>query len=401
MLTAAQIHELNQVLKDQNPCYAFSAVTDESSPDAPPGEEYRPSFRNASVHGASRRDSIQYGSTRHDTFHKTVLFPSGDSPRYGRTHAIELDTLDNVPTKRQSDILYKGFMSGIHAITPVLHPPSILKMYYSFWNWYSSGGTSGDCPEAAFIPLLYAIWYGGSISISIRSIRSDFNLSCRSELSDPFHDEITRWLTRISFPRSPSMRGLAAFLIVQTIIAKEEEPLTSSLFISLALRVAQTMGLHRDPAQFGISPCDAETRRRVWWHIVHMDGVVAMSSGLPPLVSEENYWDVRETSEVKDTLLGTKKAENYERRVDSGEIPPDNPDIPTICSGPSRVNVYYLSAKGKYIMARKWSNTLFSPCISLLKYIDCPRIYTADSQDTTWDEAGYSKGYGRLEVYPH
>ncbi|KAK2762312.1 hypothetical protein FQN54_001322 [Arachnomyces sp. PD_36] len=346
-----EINELNQVLRDQNRCYAFSAVTDESSPDVPFGDEYAPSFGKASVRGLSRRGSTQRGPTRHDTFHRTVLFPSGDSPAYN--DVIELDMLNHVPTKRQSDILYKGFMSGIHAITPVLHPPSILKMYYSFWSWYSSGGKSGEpCPESAFIPLLYAIWYGGSVSISIRSIRSDFKLNSRDELSDPFHDEITRWLTRISFPRSPSMRGLAAFLIVQTILSKEEEPLTSSLFISLALRVAQTMGLHRDPAQFGISPCDAETRRRVWWHIVHMDGVVAMSSGLPPLVSEEDYWDVRECSEVKDTLLGTKKAENYERRVEAGDIPPDNPDIPTICSGPSRVNVYYLSAKGKYIMAR-------------------------------------------------
>ena len=267
--------------------------------------------------------------------------------------------LYHVPTKRQSDILYKGFMSGIHAITPVVHPPTIVKMYNSFWHWYDHCGNynRAPCPDSAFIPLLYAIWYGGSVTISIRAVKSEFSVGSRADLSALFHDEITRWLTRISFPRSPSLRGLAAFLIVQTILAREEEPLTSSLFISLALRVAQTMGLHRDPAQFGIAPCDAESRRRVWWHIVHMDGVVAMSSGLPPLVSEGDYWDVRETSEVKDTLLGSAKANEYEIRVALGEIPPETPDEPGLCSGPSMVNVYYLSAKGKYIMARKFSNS--------------------------------------------
>jgi hypothetical protein len=119
------------------------------------------------------------------------------------------------------------------------------------------------------------------------------------------------------------------------------------------MRVAQTMGLHRDPANFGIEPCEAEYRRRIWWHIVHMDGVVAMSSGLPPLVSDEKYWDVQETSEVKDTLLSTAEAEQYERLVAAGLRPRDNPDDPTICGGPSMVNVYYLSARGKYVMARK------------------------------------------------
>jgi hypothetical protein len=84
-----------------------------------------------------------------------------------------------------------------------------------------------------------------------------------------------------------------------------------------------------------------------------MDGIVAMSSGLPPLVSDENYWDVRETSEVKDTLLGTSAAEQYEQLVASNRRPPDNPDDPLLCGGPSTVNVYYLSAKGKYIMARE------------------------------------------------
>lgn len=262
--------------------------------------------------------------------------------------------LEHVPTKRQSHILYKGFMSGVHAISPVLHPPTVLKMYNAFWDWYDYSSYSGEpCPDPSFIPLLYAIWYGGSVTISIRTIKAEFNVSSRSELSTMYNDEVTRWLTKISFPRSPSLPGLAAFLIVQTILSKEEEPLTSSLFVSLALRVAQTMGLHRDPAQFGIEPCEAESRRRVWWHIVHMDGVVAMSSGLPPLVSDENYWDVRMTSEVKDTLLGTPEAEHYERLVESGLRPPDNPDDPTLCGGPSMVNVYYLSAKGKYTMARK------------------------------------------------
>ncbi|KAE8337385.1 hypothetical protein BDV24DRAFT_167386 [Aspergillus arachidicola] len=347
-----EINELNQLLKYQSRSHqettANESSVDDNMTDTMAKTTGSPWKTSIDSPGGVGRGRVSGG----EEFQKSVLFPTGDSPSVKEKH-VEPEMLDHVPTKRQSHILYKGFMSGIHAISPVIHPPTILKLYNSFWDWYDYSSYSGDsCPDPSFIPLLYAIWYGGSVTISIRTIKAEFNVSSRSALSKTFNDEVTRWLTKISFPRSPSLQGLAAYLLVQTILSKEEEPLTSSLFISLAMRVAQTMGLHRDPAKFGIKPYEAEYRRRIWWHIVHMDGVVAMSSGLPPLVSDENFWDVRDASEVKDTLLGTPEAEKYEELVASGMRPPDNPDDPTLCGGPSMVNVYYLSARGKYVMAR-------------------------------------------------
>lgn len=344
-----EITDLNQLLRDQNRSHTMSA--NDSSTDEPmvdstaktPGDPWKTSDGSS---GPS--DCLSSG----DTPQKLFLSP-GESPDM-KGRLVEPEMLERMPTKRQSHVLYKGFMSGVHAISPVIHPPTILKLYNAFWDWYDYSSYSGEpCPDPSFIPLLYAIWYGGSVTVSMRTLQAEFNVNSRSALSKTFNEEVTRWLTKISFPRSTSLQGLAAYLLVQTILSKEEEPLTSSLFISLAMRVAQTMGLHRDPAKFGIEPCEAEYRRRLWWHIVHMDGVVAMSSGLPPLVSDENYWDVRDPSEVKDTLLGTPEAAHYEQLVSANVRLRDNPDEPTVCGGPSLVNVYYLSARGKYVMARK------------------------------------------------
>lgn len=337
----SQINDLNQLLRDQNRSHNLSP--DDSSEGSydqrTPGRSWKTGYSHP---------NIQDGGS--STFQKSILSPLGGSP-CANEKAVEQDTLRHVPTKRQSHVLYKGFMSGVHAISPVIHPPTILRQYNAFWEWYEHNSASGEpCPDPLFIPLLFAIWYGGSVTVSSWTIQAEFNTP-RSTLSDAYNEEVTKWLTKISFPRSPSLQGLAAYLLVQTILSKEEEPLTSSLFISLAMRVAQTMGLHRDPAQFGIRPSEAEYRRRLWWHIVHMDGVIAMSSGLPPLVSEEVYWDVRETSEVKDSLLETPEAARYEQLVAANLRVPDNPDDPTVCGGLSMVNVHYLSARGKYIMA--------------------------------------------------
>ncbi|KAJ5779935.1 transcriptional regulator family: Fungal Specific TF [Penicillium paradoxum] len=340
-----EINDLNQLLRDQNRSHNQSTLHnhDDDTIDSSPND--RKSWREST---GSLTPSI---TPRSHSFQQSIIYPSGDSPSVNEK-AVEPDMLDHIPTKRQSHILYKGFISGVHAISPVIHPPTILKLYNSFWDWYDYSSYSGEsCPNPSFIPLLYAMWYAGSVTVSIRTIKAEFDASSRSTLSTMYSEEVIRWLTKIKFPRSPSLQGLAAYLIVQTIVTKEEEPLTSSIFVSLAMRVAQTMGLHRDPAKFGIEPCEAEYRRRLWWHIMHMDCVVAMSSGLPPLVSDENYWDVCETSEIKDTLLGSPAAESYAKLVTSQNRAPDNPDDPTVCGGPSMVNVYYLNARGKYIMA--------------------------------------------------
>lgn len=344
-----QINDLNQLLRDQNRSHdAPSSNNAMEDPDDPMADSRRPWKGSIDISAPSTSSQSPRAS-----FQQSIIFPSGDTPSVNEK-VVEPEMLENVPTRRQSHILYKGFMSGVHAISPIVHPPTILKLYNAFWDWYDYSSYSGEpCPSPTFIPLLYAIWYGGSVTVSIRTIKAEFNAPSRFALSTMYSEEATRWLTKISFPRSPSLQGLAAYLVVQTILSKEEEPLTSSLFVSLAMRVAQTMGLHRDPAKFGIEPSEAEYRRRLWWHIMHMDGVVAMSSGLPPLVGDENYWDVQETSEIKDTLLGTPAAVRYEQLVATNQRLPDNPDDPSVCGGPSMVNVFYLTARGKYIMARE------------------------------------------------
>ncbi|RDW89843.1 putative C6 transcription factor [Aspergillus mulundensis] len=343
-----EINELNQFLRDQTNSHESPGAGEpyiEETVENATTRHWMPSVDHTSVAAGEKQSTG-------DVIQNSILFPSNSSPSV-KDRVVEPDSLEYMPTKRQSHILYKGFMSGIQAISPVVHPPTVLNHYNAFWDWYDSSSYSGEsCPDPSFIPLLYAIWYGGSVTISLRAIKAEFNGASRAALSNAYNDQVTRWLTKTSFLRSPSLQGLAAYLLTQTILSKEEEPLTSSLFVSLAMRVAQTMGLHRDPANFGIPASEAEGRRRMWWHIVHMDGVVSMSSGLPPLVTDENFWDVRDTSEFKDTLIGTPEAEQYERQVRAGLRPRDNPDDPTVCGGPSMVNVYYLAARGKYAMAR-------------------------------------------------
>lgn len=50
----------------------------------------------------------------------------------------------------------------------------------------------------------------------------------------------------------------------------------------IALRLARKMGLHRDGAALSLSPFDTEMRRRLWWHLAHIDFRIADVLGIRP-----------------------------------------------------------------------------------------------------------------------
>ena len=115
-------------------------------------------------------------------------------------------------------------------------------------------------------------------------------------------------------------------------------PFSCSGFIGLAIRVAQILGLHRDPAYFeDINPITAEVRRRVWWHIFYIDVLIAIAAGLPPII-DRTSWDVQKLSEVRDELLGTPQALLYQASRQQVNEVADDPLAP--------IKVQMVSASG-------------------------------------------------------
>ena len=70
------------------------------------------------------------------------------------------------------------------------------------------------------------------------------------------------------------------------------------------------MGLHRDGALFGLSPVECEVRRRIWWHIMHLDIQGSIATGLPPLGgSSEDQFDTKMVSELRDECIGSEHSQ--------------------------------------------------------------------------------------------
>ncbi|KAI5819312.1 fungal-specific transcription factor domain-containing protein [Pyronema omphalodes] len=62
----------------------------------------------------------------------------------------------------------------------------------------------------------------------------------------------------------------------------------SWLHMGSVIRIAMSMGLHRDPGQFpAISPGEAEIRRRLWTQITCIDLLTSIQIGLPSMVNQD------------------------------------------------------------------------------------------------------------------
>lgn len=85
---------------------------------------------------------------------------------------------------------------------------------------------------------------------------------------------------------------------MQSQFIREEDFSSSPSLINTAFRIALGMGLHRDLPQADFTPAEFETRRRLWWYILHLDVMSSSSSGLSPLFINDRMTDAGTISQV-------------------------------------------------------------------------------------------------------
>lgn len=61
------------------------------------------------------------------------------------------------------------------------------------------------------------------------------------------------------------------------------------VMLGVAARLAQVIGLHRDPEIFGLPPDQVADRRKIAWELVSMELWTAMVTGRPPMMSRQHF----------------------------------------------------------------------------------------------------------------
>ncbi|VUC31000.1 unnamed protein product [Clonostachys rosea] len=126
--------------------------------------------------------------------------------------------------------------------------------------------------------------------------------NARSELEDYIYHRALTLSEDVSMFESANLTYVQALLLLSNLSQKRNKPNTGSNFLGLATRMALSLGLHRELADWDIPLLQREMRRRVWWGLYIFDSGASTTFGRPILLPEKTSMDVRPVLNISDEL---------------------------------------------------------------------------------------------------
>ena len=219
-----------------------------------------------------------------------------------------------LPDRGTCEKLCGLFFATVFPLVPVFHVKKFGDDFRSFWSGITSTNLHNSEPSTfmrrnpAFLSLLGAILFAALSLASTSRLQQLCEDSGDLNVGEVYFVAMAS-ATLTGFPRHPSLYSLAAYIIAQSQFVREEEFSDATDFIATSFRVALGMGLHRQLLESKFSPTDLETRRRLWWYIIHLDAMSSSSSGLsPPFINRKMArTDVISQYDPSLTMLGLGK----------------------------------------------------------------------------------------------
>jgi hypothetical protein len=120
-------------------------------------------------------------------------------------------------------------------------------------------------------------------------------------------------LAKAGFLNTQSLVLLQAAVLFLVCVRREDDSKFVWSMTSIVLRLAQSLGLHRDGTNFALKPFETEMRRRLWWHISLMDVRSSEDHGTDPLI-HENMYDTLLPLNINDEDISPEMEEPPEER---------------------------------------------------------------------------------------
>jgi hypothetical protein len=247
--------------------------------------------------------------------------------------SVEDEADHSSPMTANSAATHQGFVFGLSSSSAVemaiLHPPAEHVPIY--WDLFKENvdpvikllHVPSREPEilqsAAHLGALSRPMECVMFSIYYSAITSTPPGECKYRFGESKEDLLARYrfgmeqsLARADFLRTDSVFVLQAFIIFLVCLRRHEDARTIWSLSSLALRIAQGLGLHRDGSNYpNVTPFKQEMRRRLWWQTVILDSRASEDLGCDPT--------------IYDMMADTRLPRNLDDRditFDMTELPP-------------------------------------------------------------------------------
>jgi hypothetical protein len=213
------------------------------------------------LHGTPQTHSCP-SAQKHDSLPR--LFPD----RECRQHEVDY----TLPPRKQADSLMDAYWRYLHVLHPYLDKAQTQDDYEKIWM-----GDDSVTDERSFLCLLNIIF-----AVSCRLI----GLPASEERDRSTATFYLRARELMDVVEMASVRSVQIFLFLAVYFQSTSQPHQCWVFVGLAIRTAQSLGLHLPQTSECISNMRTrELLRKVWHGCVLMDRVVSLTCGQPSTIS--------------------------------------------------------------------------------------------------------------------
>ncbi|KFA74361.1 hypothetical protein S40288_06686 [Stachybotrys chartarum IBT 40288] len=201
------------------------------------------------------------------------------------------------PLSSRIMFIWQIFVDRVDPFVKVLHVPSVERIVTAL-----ESGISGTEPKTQ--ALLGAISLATLVSLDEEEVAANFSQP-KSQLVNSYRSIVEQALAQAGFLSTKDMTVLQAFVIYLAVLPRAGGEHAMWQLTGLLVRVATSMGLHRDDAKAGAPPLELELRRRMWWQIYLLDSSSA-DPRLAQLSISEEMFDTNLPTNVNDDDLESR-----------------------------------------------------------------------------------------------
>jgi len=185
------------------------------------------------------------------------------------------------PPEQQARQFWEVYKENVDPLVKVLHIPTFEMTFHQAVSKLTKVGKTLE-------PFLFTIYYGAVTSTTPEACLERWGEE-RTTMLGRYRFGIEQGLARANFLYCEDIVVLQAFVVFLVLLRRNDDARKIWTLTGLVVRIAQTLGIHRDGSHFDLQPFEIEMRRRLWWQVCILDARSSEDHGCDPTISEASF----------------------------------------------------------------------------------------------------------------
>ncbi|VUC32755.1 unnamed protein product [Clonostachys rosea] len=225
-------------------------------------------------------------SKRGRNLNLTVGLPSVVTDNSADWHQLYPDT-------QLALILWTTYIENVDPVLKILHIPT---MQSAMINMISQPQSNSYSMSA----LAFAVYFAAITSLPEEQL-PHLTTEDREVMLQKYKKGINQVITEGQLFNEPDLTVLQALAIFATSLRVHDNSRTVWILVGTTIRLAQSIGIHREGASLRLSPFESEIRLRLWWHLCLLDSRAPEDHGFATIESFNH--DLRLPLNIDDNQL--------------------------------------------------------------------------------------------------